>query len=65
MDEQAVVKLELTVAEVNTVLRVLAKHPFEEVFMLIQKMKNQGEAQLQELQATQPQQADEEVDTGE
>ena len=60
MDEQAVVKLELTVAEVNTVLRVLAKHPFEEVFMLIQKMKNQGEAQLQELQATQSEQVEEE-----
>lgn len=53
MDEQALVKLELTVAEVNAILRVLAKHPFEEVFQMIQKIKNQGEAQLQELQATQ------------
>jgi hypothetical protein len=39
------IKLELTVDEVNTILRTLGKHPFEEVVLLINKIKNQGEPQ--------------------
>ena len=41
-------KLELEVEEINTILRVLGKHPFDEVVSLISKIKQQGEAQLAE-----------------
>ena len=40
------IKLELSVEEANTVLRVLGKHPFEEVVSLINKIKAQGEPQV-------------------
>jgi len=40
------IKLELTVEEANTILRVLGKHPFEEVVSLINKIKQQGEPQV-------------------
>jgi hypothetical protein len=40
------IKLELTVEEANTILRVLGKHPFEEVVTLINKIKQQGEPQV-------------------
>jgi hypothetical protein len=40
------IKIELTVDEANTVLRVLGKHPFEEVVTLINKIKQQGEPQV-------------------
>ncbi len=43
------IKLELTVAEVNTILRVLGKHPFDEVVALISKIKQQGDPQAQAL----------------
>lgn len=44
--QEQVVKLELTVNEVNTILRVLGKHPFEEVVNLIVKVKQQGDSQV-------------------
>ena len=40
------IKFELTVDEANTILRVLGKHPFEEVVALINKIKAQGEPQV-------------------
>ena len=40
------IKLELSIEEVNTVLRVLGKHPFEEVVALIGKIKQQGDPQV-------------------
>lgn len=40
------INLELTVDEANMILRVLAKHPFEEVVSLIQKIREQGEQQV-------------------
>lgn len=52
-EQQAQLNLELSVAEVNVILRSLGKHPFEEIAVLIQKIKSQGEAQLAELMATQ------------
>jgi hypothetical protein len=52
MGEQTI-QLELSVNEINVVLRSLGKHPFEEIAQLIAKIKDQGEAQLKELQATQ------------
>ena len=50
MNEQTL-QLELSVNEINVVLRCLGKHPFEEIAALINKIKDQGEAQLKELQA--------------
>jgi hypothetical protein len=40
------IKLELTVDEANMILRVLGKHPFEEVVSVIGKIKAQGEPQV-------------------
>jgi len=40
----------LTVDEVNMVLRVLGKHPFEDVVLLINKIKQQGEPQVAAMQ---------------
>jgi hypothetical protein len=40
------IKLELTVDECNMILRVLGKHPFEDVITLITKIKQQGEPQV-------------------
>ena len=52
-----IIKLELTVDETNTILRVLGKHPFEEVVSLIGKIKQQGEPQVQAMEAQQKEQA--------
>jgi hypothetical protein len=40
--------INLEVDEVNTILRVLGKHPFDEVVALVSKIKQQGDAQLAE-----------------
>ena len=40
------INLELSVAEVNTILASLGKHPFVEIANLIGKIKEQGEAQI-------------------
>ena len=40
------IKLELSVDECNMILRVLGKHPFEEVVSVINKIKAQGEPQV-------------------
>ena len=39
------IKLELTVDEVNVILRSLGKHPFDEIAQLIVKIKQQGDPQ--------------------
>ena len=39
-------QLNLEVEEINTILRVLGKHPFDEVVALIGKIKAQGDQQL-------------------
>lgn len=43
------IKLELTIDECNMILRVLGKHPFEEVVSVINKIKAQGEPQVEEI----------------
>lgn len=43
------IKLELTIDECNMILRVLGKHPFEEVVSVINKIKSQGEPQVEEI----------------
>jgi hypothetical protein len=48
--EDTKLNLELSVAEVNAILRSLGKHPFDEIAALIAKIKGQGETQLAELQ---------------
>lgn len=44
--EAIVIKLELTVDEVNAILASLGKHPFESIFQLVNKIQSQGQAQL-------------------
>jgi hypothetical protein len=51
MDNQTIA-LQLTIAEVNVILRSLGKHPFEEIAALIQNIKAQGEAQLAQIAPT-------------
>ena len=41
------VKLTLCVEEVNIVLNALANRPYGEVFQLIQKIREEGEKQIQ------------------
>jgi hypothetical protein len=45
------IKLELEVNEVNVILRTLGRHPFDEIAALINKIKQQGEAQIAEQEA--------------
>jgi hypothetical protein len=45
------IKIELSIDEANTILRVLGKHPFEEVVALINKIKQQGEPQVAAMEA--------------
>ncbi len=40
------ITLELSIDEVNIILKSLGKHPFDEIASLIVKIKTQGEAQL-------------------
>ena len=41
----------MTIEECNMILRVLGKHPFEEVVAVITKIKQQGEPQVAALEA--------------
>lgn len=50
--DDTIINLELSVVEINIILRSLGKHPFDEIAALIAKIKAQGEAQLAELAAT-------------
>jgi hypothetical protein len=45
------IKLELSIDDCNMILRVLGKHPFEEVVAVINKIKQQGEPQVQAMEA--------------
>lgn len=51
MSETTTIQLSLTVPEINTILRCLGKHPFDEINALIQNIKLQGDAQLAALEA--------------
>jgi len=41
------INLQLEINEVNMILAVLGKHPFEEVVALVSKIKTQGDPQAQ------------------
>lgn len=43
---EQIIKLELTVQEVNSILASLGKHPFDQIAALISKIKQQGDAQI-------------------
>jgi hypothetical protein len=43
------IKLDLTIDEVNMILRSLGKHPFDEIAAIIMKIKAQGEPQAEEI----------------
>ena len=45
------IKLELSIDDCNMILRVLGKHPFEEVVTIINKIKQQGEPQVAAMEA--------------
>lgn len=53
-NDEITINLVLNVNEVNVILRSLGKHPFDEISLLINKIKDQGEYQLKELRATNP-----------
>lgn len=55
-DQTLELNLSLSIAEINVILRSLGKHPFEEIAALIQKIKQQGEVQLAEMQQRQAEQ---------
>lgn len=55
-DQTLELNLSLSIAEINVILRSLGKHPFEEIAALIQKIKQQGEVQLAEMQQGQAEQ---------
>ena len=57
-DQTLELNLSLSIAEINVVLRSLGKHPFEEIAALIQKIKQQGEVQLAEMQQGQAEQSE-------
>ena len=46
------IKLELEINEVNMILAVLGKHPFEEVASLVVKIKQQGDPQAEVIAKT-------------
>jgi hypothetical protein len=50
----AVLKFELTVAEVNMILATLSKHPFEQVADLVAKIQAQGNPQVAALEQAAP-----------
>lgn len=50
-ENEVILNLKLSVAEINTVLKSLGKHPFEEIAVLVSKIKQQGETQLAALTA--------------
>jgi hypothetical protein len=47
--EDSIIKLELTINEVNGVLGNLGKLPYEQVFPLIEKIRAQGLPQVEQL----------------
>ena len=57
-DQTLELNLSLSIAEINVILRSLGKHPFEEIAALIQKIKQQGEVQLAEMQQGQTEQSE-------
>lgn len=48
---EQIINIELTVNEVNVILRSLGQHPFVEIADLIAKIKQQGEAQITKQEA--------------
>ena len=49
----SLIKIELTIEETNQVLRALGGLPYNEVALLITKIKNQGDPQVESLQKEQ------------
>lgn len=47
------IKIEFTVEEVNTILAILQKQPYEVVAFLIEKIKTEGDKQFAEQQKRQ------------
>jgi len=54
------IEITLSLKEINIILAVLGKHPFDEVAVLVSKIRSQGESAIQLLQAESPEEATEE-----
>lgn len=51
MDENTTeLNLTLTITEINKILAILGKYPFDEIASLVTKIHSQGETQIKELQ---------------
>ena len=48
------ITLELNINEINMILATLGKHPFDEVVVLVGKIRSQATAQIQLMQADAP-----------
>lgn len=51
MSEEVVIRLELTIDQVNLVLKCLSKQPYEDVAPLINTITSQGEQQIAAMQS--------------
>jgi hypothetical protein len=52
--QQPTIKLELSIDEVNTILASLGKHPFENIFGLVNKIQQQAIPQVPKTPAEAP-----------
>lgn len=57
------ITLDLTVEDTNAILSTLSKHPFESIAALIQKIQDQGRAQIEAMQATQTEEMPEDTES--
>ena len=58
--ENPEIEITLSLSEINVILAVLGKHPFDEISQLIGKIRSQGESAIQLLQAESAEEATEE-----
>lgn len=58
--ENPEIEITLSLSEINVILTVLGKHPFDEISQLIGKIRSQGESAIQLLQAESAEEATEE-----
>lgn len=49
INENTMIRLNLTIAEVNVILKSLGKHPFDEISTLISNIRDQGEKIIEQI----------------
>lgn len=50
VNEKTILNLSLELNEINLIIVALSKQPYDQVYSLIDKIKQQGSAQVQELE---------------